>query len=110
MREVNFTPLAEAQLDDILYWTFEEFGPQQAENYENELTNRCTAIAQGIAATQNCSNIMGPGASSCLRFGRAGQHIVVFIDKPDRVTIVGFLHTKSDLAAHLEVLSRNTDS
>ncbi|MFK7837172.1 MAG: type II toxin-antitoxin system RelE/ParE family toxin [Sulfitobacter sp.] len=109
MRQLTFTVLAERQLDDILSWKFEEFGPQQAERYEDELINRCAAIASGVAATQNCSMIMQPGAVSALRFGRAGQHLVVFLEKPDAIIIVGFLHGKSDLAAQLELLSRKLE-
>lgn len=109
MRQLIFTPFAELQLDEILSWTFEEFGPQQADKYENELINRCLAIAEGIAATQNCSVILPSGAASSLHFGRAGQHIIVFMETSDAIVIVSLLHSKSNLAAQIETLSRKMD-
>lgn len=36
-----------------------------------------------------------------LRFARCGQHIIVFIDEPELVSILGILHNRSDLPGKL---------
>jgi plasmid stabilization system protein ParE len=40
-----------------------------------------------------------------LRFARAGQHFVVFVDYPEQVIIVDFLHSRSDLPRRLAALT-----
>ena len=36
-----------------------------------------------------------------LRFTRAGQHFVIFVEAPDEVLIVDFLHQSADIAGRL---------
>jgi plasmid stabilization system protein ParE len=36
-----------------------------------------------------------------LRFVRAGEHFLVFLDQPDEVIVVDILHSRSDLPRHL---------
>lgn len=106
MRELVFTPIAEARLEDISDWAFEKFGARQATRYEDELVSRCIAISNGSAVTQNCSVIMEPGAKTQLRFGRAGRHLIIFLDRESHCVIVDLLHSSSNLAGHIETLSR----
>ncbi len=42
--------------------------------------------------------------SQDLRFARAGQHLVIFVEDAEQVIIVDFLHARSDLPARLENL------
>ena len=54
------TRQAEASLVDIALWTYETFGPRQAEAYEADLIDRCEAIARGEAPWQGCRKVIDP--------------------------------------------------
>ena len=101
----RLTRQAEASLTGIAHWTTETFGPRQAGAYEEDLITRCRAIAEGTAPSQSCRRIIDPDLPEDLRFTRAGQHFIVFIEDDDAVTIVDFLHGRSDLPARLARLS-----
>ena len=46
--------------------------------------------------------ICSPGA---MRLFRAGEHFLVFLDRPDEVIIVDILHSRSDLPRHVAALT-----
>ncbi len=102
----RLTRQAEAALVDIALWTLETFGPRQAEAYEADLIERCEAIAKGEAPWQSCCKVIDPGLPEDLRFTRCGAHLIVFIDEPDQVIIVDFLHARRDLPTRLLDLTR----
>jgi len=85
-RPFRLTRRAEDSLVEIARWTIETFGPRQADLYEQELLARCDAIATGRAHSQSCSILMD-GAED-LRFLRAGEHFLVFLDRPEGIVIV----------------------
>ena len=95
------TRKAEASLIDIARWTLETFGPRQAEAYEEDLLALCRAIAAGTAQTQDCRRLIDPDLPEDLRFARAGQHFVVFIEDAEQVIIIDFLHSRADLPRRL---------
>lgn len=97
----RLTRQAEASLTDIARWTFETFGPKQAEAYEEDLIARCVQIADGTAPRQCCRRVIDPVLPEELCFTRAGQHLVVFVETPDAVVVVEFLHGRSDLPGRL---------
>ncbi|MGC1495431.1 MAG: type II toxin-antitoxin system RelE/ParE family toxin [Sulfitobacter sp.] len=104
MKPFRLTRQAEDHLTDIAIWTFETFGPRQSDAYEDDLILRCEQIANGTAPHQSCK-ILVDGIKEDLRFTRAGQHFIVFLENDDEVIIVDFLHSRSDLPAkiaHLE--------
>ena len=109
-RTLRLTRRAEASLVDIAGWTIETFGVRQAEFYEAELLDRCEAILSGQAHSRSCSILVDDAAD--LRFARAGEHFVVFLDRPDEVIIVDFLHSRSDLPRHVAALTalKNRDT
>lgn len=102
-RSFRLTRRAEASLVEIAQWTIDTFGPRQAEIYEAELLARCEAILDGQAYSRRCS-ILVDGAED-LRFIRAGEHFLVFLDRPDEVIIVDVLHSRSDLPRHVAALT-----
>ena len=101
----RLTRQAEASLVDIARWTYDTFGPRQARAYEDDLVARCEAIAGGTASSQACRRFIDPDLPEELRFTRAGQHLVVFVEDPDQVVIVDFLHARSDLPRRLRTLA-----
>lgn len=101
-RSLRLTHRAEASLTEIARWTIENFGPRQAELYEAELLMRCEGILSGQAHSRSCAVLVDEADD--LRFVRAGEHFLVFLDRPDEVIIVDFLHSRSDLPRHLAAL------
>lgn len=108
-RSLRLTRRAEASLVEIAKWTIEQFGVKQADLYEAELLSRCQAILNGQAHSRSCAVLVDDAAD--LRFARAGEHFLVFLDQPDEVIIVDILHTRSDLPRHVAALAalRNVD-
>ncbi|MEO0712288.1 MAG: type II toxin-antitoxin system RelE/ParE family toxin [Pseudomonadota bacterium] len=102
-RSFRLTRRAEASLVEIARWTIDTFGEHQAEQYEAELLARCEAILSGQAHSRNCS-ILVDGAED-LRFIRAGEHFLVFLDRPDEIIIVDILHSRCDLPRHVATLT-----
>jgi toxin ParE1/3/4 len=101
----RLTRVAERSLIDIAIWTVETFGPRQAAAYEEDLISACRNIAAGTAQSQDCRRIIDPELPEDLRFARAGQHFVVFVEDAAQVIIIDFLHSRSDLPRHLANLS-----
>lgn len=101
-RSFRLTRRAEESLIEIAKWTIETFGQRQAGIYETELIARCEAIAKAEVFSRDCS-ILAAGVRG-LRFTQAGQHFLVFLDRPDEVIVVDILHSRSDLPRHVETL------
>jgi toxin ParE1/3/4 len=101
----RLTRVAERSLIDIAIWTVKTFGPRQAAAYEEDLIAVCRRIAAGTVQSQDCRRIIDPDLPEHLRFARAGQHFVVFVDSPEQIIIIDFLHSRSDLPRHLVNLS-----
>ncbi len=102
-RSLRLTRRTEASLVEIARWTIANFGLRQAELCESELLNRCDAILNGQAHSRSCA-VLVDGADE-LRFVRAGEHFLVFLDRPDEVVIVDILHSRSDLPRHVAALN-----
>jgi len=104
-RTWRLTRRAETALTDIAVWTLETFGPRQAASYEEDLITCCAEIAAGAALSQDCRRLIDPGLPEPLRFARAGQHFIVFIEDDVQIVIIDFLHARADLPASLAGLA-----
>lgn len=105
----RLTRQAERSLAKIARWTHQTFGPRQADAYEADIMTRCAAIAAGTAPSQDCRRLIDPDLPEDLRFTRAGQHFIVFVDMPELVIIVDVLHSRSDLPRRLAALDTPKD-
>jgi plasmid stabilization system protein ParE len=101
----RLTTQAERSLIEIAIWTFETFGTRQAELYEGELIEQCQAISDGHAITHDCKILAGEAAEDDVRFARAGEHFVVFVEFAEEIAILDFLHSKSDLPRRIADLT-----
>lgn len=97
----RLTRRAETALIDIARWTIETFGPRQAAAYEDDLIATCRGIAEGTTLSQSCRQLIAPDLHEDLRFARAGQHFVVFVEDIKQVIIIDFLHSRADLPRRL---------
>ncbi len=101
----RLTRQAEATLLDIADWTTVHFGTLQAAAYEQDLIDHCTAIAAGTALSRSCRQLIDPDLPEDLRFVRCSQHLIVFIDSEEIVTVVEFLHARRDLLGRISALA-----
>ncbi len=101
----RLTRRARSSLVSIARWTIATFGPRQAQAYEDDLIAECRAIGDGTALTRSCGALVDRPDIVDLRFCRAGQHFVIFIETPAEIIIVDFLHARSDLPRKLSLLS-----
>jgi plasmid stabilization system protein ParE len=104
-RPWRLTRRAEAALTDIADWTVETFGRRQAAAYEEDLITCCRDIAAGTATSYDCRRLIDPALPESLRFARAGQHFIVFVEDDAQVVIIDFLHARADLPRRLAELS-----
>jgi toxin ParE1/3/4 len=101
----TFTRHAENALNEIAAWTYKTFGLQQAEIYQETLIGRCRAIADGTAVSQSCSLLIGPFIQHDIRFVRAGEHFVIYVESDELIVILDVLHTRCDLPRKLAQLT-----
>ncbi len=109
-RPWRLTRHAEAALAEIALWTVQTFGPRQTAAYEEYLIACCREIAEGTAQSQDCRKLIDPDLPESLRFARAGQHFVVFIEDAAQVVIVDFLHARADLPRRLTGLAPDKEA
>lgn len=102
-RSYRLTRRAEDSLVEIARWTIAAFGPRQAELYKSELLSRCEAIVSGQAHSRSCSILVDDAVD--LRYLRAGEHFLVFLDRLDEFIIIDILHSRSDLTRHIAALT-----
>lgn len=102
-RSFRLTHRAEESLVEIARWTIDNFGTRQADIYEAELLSRCEMIVNGQAHSRSCSILVDDAAD--LRYLRAGEHFLVFLDRTEEVIIVDILHSRSDLPRQIAALT-----
>lgn len=100
-RSWRLTRTAEESLTEIARWTLETFGAQQAAAYEDKLIAVCNTVAAGGAFSQDCRHVIDAGLPEFLKVTRAGQHFIIFIEDESAVTILEFLHPRTDIAKRL---------
>lgn len=102
-RTFRLTRQAEDSLFEIALWTIQTFGARQADLYEAELIDRCDAIARGEIVSRSCAVLISDVHD--LRFARAGEHFLVFLEQSDEIVIVDILHSRCDLPSHVAAFS-----
>ena len=86
---------------EIGIYTRDRHGREQMRFYLDGLLFRCKAIAAGQVHHQSCRTRFADDLREDLRFARAGQHFVIFIETEAEVLIVDFLHQSADIAGLL---------
>jgi toxin ParE1/3/4 len=95
----------ELDLQDIAVWTAENFGPLQAADYVETLTQAIEALYDGpavLGARERPEIAPGIHTLHVARLGRRGRHLVVFKVADERtIDVLRLLHDSMDLARHL---------
>ncbi|WP_341327404.1 type II toxin-antitoxin system RelE/ParE family toxin [Methylotuvimicrobium sp. KM2] len=103
---VRLARQAEQDIADILTWTAERFGPQQAEVYRETLTQALAALIDGPGVMgAKCRDDIQQGVFvlPVARHGRRGRHILDFRQsEAGFVDVLRVLHDSMDMARHIE--------
>jgi len=95
VKALAFTPAAEADLDGIWDYSADNWGPDQADQYTDEIRDACLALAAGIRRGRAVD--VRPGYLKL----STGSHMIYFRDHGDRLEIIRVLHGRRDVARHL---------
>lgn len=105
---VRLADQVERDLMEVVHWTAERFGRQQADVYAETLALAIEALHGGpdpVGAKRR--DELGPGMSTLhvARHGRNGRHFVVFrVAEGHCIDVLRLLHDSMDLARHLPPL------
>jgi toxin ParE1/3/4 len=103
---VRLTHQAEQDVEDILTWTEERFGSQQAEIYTEVLTLALEALVEGtdvMGVTKRDDILPGIHVLHVARYGKRGRHYLVFQAREGcHIEVLRILHDSMDLARHLD--------
>lgn len=105
---VRLTAAAEADFEEILRWTVDQFGEARARLYAETISAALNDLAAGpaIAGARKREDILkGIFTLHVARGGRKGRHLVMFRvgRAPDRgvIEVLRLLHEAMDLQRHL---------
>lgn len=110
MAEVRWTlrlaESAERDIADILAWTTERFGRQQARRYAETLLRAVQSLEGGLdAAGARSREDLAPDIRllHVARKGRNGRHLVIYRVSGERTTdVLRVLHDSMDLPRHVD--------
>lgn len=95
MKALVFSPAARADIDSIWDYSTENWGPDQADRYTDEIRDACHALASG-RRRGNAVDVR-PDYLKC----RTGSHVIFFRDRGDHLQIIRVLHERQDVGRHL---------
>ena len=95
MKTLALTPAAEADIDAIWDYSADNWGPDKADRYTDEIRDTCHALAVGGKRGQ-ATNVR-PGYLKI----STGSHMIYFRENGDRVEIIRILHGRQDVERHL---------
>lgn len=107
MRGYRLSRQAEQTLEDILSWTIEHFGIEQAERYKDQLISRLAALAANeLPHGLSCNGLLtGQRDVVDLEYYREGRHYIICRNTLDSILVLDFVHGSRDLKAILDELS-----
>jgi toxin ParE1/3/4 len=95
MKDLSFTPRAEADIDAIWEYSFTNWGLDQAVRYTPEIRDICDALASG--RKRGRAKTVRRGYLSC----PCGSHVIWYRDGGDRLEIIRVLHSAQDVERQL---------
>ena len=95
MKALAFSPLAIADIEAIWDYSAENWGPDQADRYTDEIRDACFALAAGSKAGRAVD--VRPGY---LKYPTR-SHVIYFRDTPNQLEVIRVLHGRQDVERHL---------
>lgn len=95
MKTFALSPAAEADLDRIWDYSADNWGPDQADRYTDDIRDACLRLASGASR----------GRTVDIRTGylkqTVGSHMIYFRDQRERIEIIRILHQRQDVSRNL---------
>jgi len=109
MRGYRLSRQAEQTLEDIIGWTIDQFGIEQAVKYKNQLIKRLTSLAvNDILHGQSCNALLSSKRNAIdLEYYREGQHFIIYRNTGDGIFVLDFVHGSRDLESIIQDLSES---
>jgi toxin ParE1/3/4 len=106
VRGYRLSPQAEQTLEDIISWTIEHFGIEQAAKYKDQLINRLSMLAtDDIPHGRSCNSLLtGKRNAVDLEYYRVGRHFIIYRNTSEGIFVLDFVHGSRDLEAILHEL------
>jgi toxin ParE1/3/4 len=103
----HLTDQAAQDIENILDWTYEQFGPLQMDAYTDVINDAIEALTEGPQLNGvRPRPELGEDVATLhvARKGRKGRHLLIFrVHEQDRVIeVLRILHDSMDLARHLD--------
>lgn len=95
MKSLAFSPAAETDIDGIWDYSAENWGPDQADRYTDEIRDACLALAHEQKHGRSVD--VRPGY---LRLS-TGSHVIYYRDHGDQLDVIRVLHGRMDANRHL---------
>lgn len=107
MRGYRLSLHAEQTLEDIIGWTIDHFGIEQAAKYKDQLISRLSRLAtDDMPHGRSCSSLLaGKRDAVDLEYYREGRHFIIYRNTSEGVFVLDFVHGSRDLEAILDELS-----
>ena len=96
MRKIHVSALAESDLIGVWQYSFEEWGPDQADRYLDELDSNIKLLADNLDL-----GIKRDFVSDGYRVLFVASHAVYYTVTPSTIHIIRVLHGRMDPARHL---------
>lgn len=95
MTRILYSPLAEADLEDIWLYTAQRWSTEQAVTYTTEMIGAVEQLARGARTGRPVS--IAEGMLKSL----SGRHVIYFRRTEDDLVVVRILHQSMDVERHL---------
>jgi plasmid stabilization system protein ParE len=107
---LRLTPKAKAALKDIVKYTLQNFGEEQAKHYHQQLIDKGRLLcASQFPIGRNCSVLLDAAFinSSKLFYVREGMHYLVYTESSEFIVIHNFIHVGRDLPGLIQIIEKN---
>jgi toxin ParE1/3/4 len=95
MKDLSFSHRANADIDAIWDYSAKNWGPDQADDYTDQIRDTCQWLALGRKQGRKSSI-----RADFLKYN-CGSHVIWYRDLPDRIDVIRILHSAQDVDRHL---------
>ncbi len=106
MKTLRLTAPARATLQEIIKYTIEVFGVQQAERYQQQLIETAEKLCNSqFPLGRDCSFLLDDDSgTSKLLYVREGMHYLIYTETSEHIVLHDFIHVSRDLPALLNAI------
>lgn len=99
MKSYKLSLQAQQTLEDIIGWTIDQFGINQAIAYKNQLINRLNSLAAEEPPHGRSCNLLVQGVIEVidLEYYREGQHYIIYLNTKKNIFVADFVHGSRNL-------------